>query len=245
MWARIKRMFRAFLGWFISLGEDPEMILKQNIRDMQDQVPRMNENLAMVKAQVTLVEKDLEKLTQKEADLTSKIKAALKNERRDLALPYATQLEEVRREKGQQERQLKLAQQAFEKAKKVRQVFMQQMEAKIQEANKALSAKRQAEWQGRVAGAMENFSSTGVDATHDEMIEQIERDAAHAEAKLDLAMDGVDVDKFNIEQEAKELQANETLRAIEMEMGLGQDINAPPEAESSEKTLGEAQKETA
>ena len=34
------------------------MILQQNIRDMNDQVPRMNESIAMVKANVTLLEKE-------------------------------------------------------------------------------------------------------------------------------------------------------------------------------------------
>ena len=59
MWQRIKRIFRSIVGWFIELGEDPEMILKQNIRDLEDQVPALNENLAMIKAQVTLIDKDL------------------------------------------------------------------------------------------------------------------------------------------------------------------------------------------
>ena len=61
-----------------------------------------------------------------------------------------------------------------------------------------------------------------------------------AEAKLDLAMDNVDGGQVDIEEEVKNLQANETLRAFEMEMGLGGDVSAPPEApEAAEKTLGE------
>ncbi len=240
MWQRFKRLIRSIMGWFIELGEDPELILKQNIRDLQDQVPQINENLAMIKAQVTLVEKDLTKLTEREADLTSKIKAALKGNRRDIALNYATTLEEVRREKGQQEKQLEVAKQSFEKAEKYRKAFLKQIEEKIQQANKALSAKRQAEWQHKVADAMQTFSAYGVDATNDEMVDQIERDAAKAEAKLDMAMEGVGADQFNIEEEARSLQANETLRQFEMELGMGGDISAPPEAPAAhEKSLGE------
>ena len=48
-------MIRSFVGFFISAAEDPELILQQNIRDMNDQVPRMNESIAMVKANVTLL----------------------------------------------------------------------------------------------------------------------------------------------------------------------------------------------
>jgi phage shock protein A len=244
MWARIKRIFRSIIGWFIELGEDPELILKQNIRDLEDQVPALNENLAMIKAQVTLVERDLVRLRDKDQELTAKIKAALKNNRRDIALNYATTLEEVRREKTQQTRQHLVAKAAFEKAQKVKRAFMLEKERKIQEAKKALSNKRQAEWNNKVVDAMASFKVAGIDATHDEMIEQIERDAAQAEAKMEMAMDSVGVDQIDIERDAQELQANETLRQFEIEMGLVGDVSAPPEEGGKEKTIGE-QRETA
>jgi phage shock protein A len=244
MWQRIKRIFRSIVGWFIELGEDPELILKQNIRDLEDQVPALNENLAMIKAQVTLIDRDLIKLNDKEQQLTAKIRAALKNDRRDIALNYATTLEEVRREKGQQGRQQKVAAAAFEKAQKVKRAFMLEKERKIQEAKKALSNKRQAEWNNKVVDAMASFKVAGIDATHDEMIEQIEREAAQSEAKMEMAMDSVGVDQIDIERDAQELQANETLRMFEMEMGLSNDVSAPPEESGKEKTIGE-QRETA
>ncbi len=245
MWARIKRIFRSIVGWFIELGEDPELILKQNIRDLEDQVPALNENLAMIKAQVTLVKKDLQKLGDKEHELTAKIKAALKNNRRDIALNYATTLEEVRREKGQQNRQLVVAEAASEKAMKVKRAFMLEKERKIQEAKKALSAKRQAEWNNKVVDAMESFKVAGIDATHDEMIDKIERDAAQAEAKMEMAMDSVGTDMIDIEEEAKSLQANETLRQFELEMGMVGDVSAPPEVEGAEKEKTIGERETA
>ena len=43
MWRRFSRMIRSFIGFFISSAENPEIILEQNIRDLNDQVPRMNE----------------------------------------------------------------------------------------------------------------------------------------------------------------------------------------------------------
>src|SRR5229473_539210 len=58
MWQRFRRAMRSMFGWMISSVEDPEMILEQNIRDLNDQVPKMNESIAMVKANVTLLEKD-------------------------------------------------------------------------------------------------------------------------------------------------------------------------------------------
>lgn len=246
MWQRIKRIFRSIVGWFIELGEDPVLILKQNIRDLEDQVPALNENLAMIKAQVTLVEKELHKLTEKDSELTAKIKAALKGNRRDIALNYATTLEEVRREKGVQERQFKVASEAFEKAQKMKRAFMLEKEKKIQEAKKALGAKRQAEWNDKVANAMSSFQVAGIDQTHSEMVDKIEREAATSEAKLEMAMDNLQGEHYDIEQDARKLQANETLRQFEMEMGMGVDISAPPaegDRAKGEKTIGELERE--
>jgi len=73
MWRRLQRMFRSFFGFFISVAEDPELILEQNIRDMNDQVPHMNESIAMVKANVTLLEKEESKYKNDVNDLTAKV----------------------------------------------------------------------------------------------------------------------------------------------------------------------------
>ena len=46
MWARLKRLFRSIFGAFISDSENPRKILEQNIRDMRDKVPEINEGFA-------------------------------------------------------------------------------------------------------------------------------------------------------------------------------------------------------
>src|SRR3954468_6534104 len=96
MWQRFRRAMRSFVGFFVSSIEDPELILEQNIRDMNDQVPRMNESIAMVKANQTLLEKEEAKYKNDVADLTSKVKAAIQAGRDDIAGSYAMQLEQMR-----------------------------------------------------------------------------------------------------------------------------------------------------
>src|SRR6476646_3912414 len=95
MWQRLKRAVRSFVGFFISSVENPELILEQNIRDMNDQVPRMNESIAMVKANVTLLEKEEAKYKGDVATLSSKVKASIQAGRDDLAGSFAIQLEQV------------------------------------------------------------------------------------------------------------------------------------------------------
>src|SRR5437660_11496909 len=93
MWQRLSRVIRSFIGFFISVAEDPELILQQNIRDMNDQVPRMNESIAMVKANVTLLEREEAKYKDDVANLTAKVKADIQGNRDDLAGSCAAQLE--------------------------------------------------------------------------------------------------------------------------------------------------------
>src|SRR5438105_11742521 len=100
MWKRFKRAMRSMFGWMISAAEDPELILKQNMRDLEDQVPKMNESIAMVRANQTLLENEIAKLSQQEKELSAKIQAALKAGRRDIALTYANQFEQVKKDKA-------------------------------------------------------------------------------------------------------------------------------------------------
>src|SRR5919202_5448354 len=97
MFKRLSRMLRSFFGFFISVAENPELILEQNIRDMNDQVPRMNESIAMVKANVTLLEKEAAKYKNDINDLTAKVKAAIQAGRDDLAGNFPVQLEQLPR----------------------------------------------------------------------------------------------------------------------------------------------------
>ena len=89
MWQRLTRVMRSFICFFISAAEDPEMILQQNIRDMNDQVPRMNESIAMVKANVTLLEREESKYKDAVASLTARVKTAIQAGRDDIAGTYA------------------------------------------------------------------------------------------------------------------------------------------------------------
>ena len=50
MWTRLKRLFRSIFGGIISDAEDPELILNQLMREMQDEVPKMRNNVAQVMA---------------------------------------------------------------------------------------------------------------------------------------------------------------------------------------------------
>ena len=235
MWQRFTRMIRSFIGFFISVAEDPEMILQQNIRDMNDQVPRMNESIAMVKANATLLEREEAKYQTDIANLTAKVKAAIQGNRDDIAGSYAAQLQTTKAALARTQGQLTTARAAFEKAMAVKKAFMDEKDRKTQEALSAIADYRRAQWQKKVADVMEQFNVAGISQTHDEMLRKIEEQTAVNEARMDMAMGNVDQQKMKIEEDAQKLQAAELVKQFKIEMGMA----APAAAgSSSEKTIG-------
>jgi phage shock protein A len=235
MFKRLSRALRSFFGFFISVAEDPELILEQNIRDMNDQVPRMNESIAMVKANVTLLEKEEGKYKSEVADLASKVKAAIQAGRDDLAGHFAVQLEQLRSALARTQGQLQTARAAFDKAINVKTAFLREKERKTYEAMNAIRDYRRSQWQKKVADAMEQFEVAGISQTHDEMVRKIEETTAVNEARMEMALGNVDQQRFKIEEEAEKLRANELVKQFKAEMGL---LTPDISTAAPEKTIG-------
>src|SRR2546423_334638 len=218
MFKRLSRVFRSFFGFFISMAENPEIILEQNIRDLNDQVPRMNESIAMVKANVTLLEKEEAKYKNELNLLTSKVKASIQAGRDDLAGSFATQLEQMRGALARTQGQLSTARTAFDKAAAVKQAFMREKDRKTQEALNAIRDYRRAQWQKKVADSMEQFEVGGISQTHDDMVRKIEEETAVNEARMNMALGHADQQKFKIEEEAEKLMAIELVKQVKSSM---------------------------
>jgi phage shock protein A len=242
MWQRFKRAMRSFVGFFVSSVEDPELILEQNIRDLNDQVPKMNESIAMVRANVTLLEKENAKYKAEVSELTAKVKAGIQAGRDDLAAQYATQLQEKKSALARNDGQLTTARAAYEKALTVKKVFMAEKERKTQDAMNAIRDARRSRWQKQVADALESFQVAGIDSTHDEMVRKIEEQTAVNEARMQMALESVDHQRVQIEEAAQDIQARELVKQMKLEMGLNEGSPAPvSEVASSaggEKTIG-------
>jgi len=95
LWQRITRVFRASTGAALDRIENPELVLQQTIRDMRDRVPELNNSVAQVMATERLLLKQKENLSEQKVDLDSKIRAAVKMQRDDIATAYIGQLQQV------------------------------------------------------------------------------------------------------------------------------------------------------
>jgi len=192
----------------------------------------------MVRANLTLLEKENGKYKQEVADLTAKVKAAIQAGRDDLAAQYATRLQMEKGALQRNEQQVVTAKSAYEKALNVKKAFMREKDRKTAEALAAIRDARRSKWQAKVADAMESFEVAGIDATHDEMLRKVEEQTAVNEARMQMALDGVDHQALKIEEEAEKIQANELVKQFKMEMGLESPAPVSDVAETPEKTIG-------
>ena len=220
MLKRFIRWIRSVFGGAISALEDPALILEQNIRDMRDQVPKMNENIAMIKANVTLLERELQKLADQEKTLIANIKAAIQANNDTVAADYASSLEQVRASKTRAEGQIQVARKAFDKAQEVKKAFVKEIDKKSREAMMAIQEAKRAKWQKQVADTMQQFEVGGIDQTHDEMVNRIEEESAVSEARLDLALGKLDSEKIKIEEQGEQIRAQELIKQFKIEMGM-------------------------
>ena len=151
IWSRFKRAVTSLFGGAVSAMENPRTILEQNIRELNDQVPEMNENIATVKANKIMLEKEVKKTKDQVEQLSNRIRTALKSDREDIAKKYAKRLEDQKENLERTQEQLTHAERAYEKALKVKKAFMREKEQKIQEAKDALRQHERAQWQAEIA----------------------------------------------------------------------------------------------
>lgn len=243
MFQRLIRAIKSMFGGLVSSMENPKLILEQNIRDLNDQIPQMNENIATVKANLIMLQKEVKRNEKQILDLTAKIKSAIQANRDDIAEGYALQLEKAKDTEGNSKDQLAFAEKAYEKALKVKKVFMREKDRKIQEAKEALRASERAEWQSRIADTLEQFEVGGLDQTHDEMISRINEETAKNEARMEIALDSIDTETMEIEANAEKIRAHELVEQFKLEMGtssgsISTDEESVVEKKTPKKSVG-------
>ncbi len=226
MWRRFVRAIKSLFGGAVSSLEDPKRILEQNIRELNDQVPRMNENIATVKANVMLLAKEVKRYEECVQDLSSRIQSAIQAQRDDIAENYALQLQRARDALTDSREQLKQAQNAYDKALQVKKTFMREKDKKISEARDAMRESERSQWQARVADTLEQFEIGGMDATYDEMLSRIREETAKNEARMEMALDSVDSKSLELEYDAEKMKAGEIVNQFKKKMQSGRALTA-------------------
>jgi len=242
MWARLKRLLRSIFGAFISDRENPKKILEQNIRDMRDKIPEINQGLVKARAGILRLENEAKDYEADIASLTAKIKACITTGDDELGARLAIQLKRVRDALERNHEQQEGARAGYDGMVALKEKFLREMKIKSDEAMRAIQEAEAAKWKKELADVFDSFEVAGIDSTHQEMIEKLKARATEAEARLSVAKDSVDVKSLEMEKKAERMEGMELLRQFKIEMALAQPQKPLAEA-TEEKTIGPKEKE--
>jgi phage shock protein A len=245
MWNRLRRLFRSIFGGIIDKAEDPELILQQLVRDMNDEVPKMRENVAQVMATEKRLAREIEAQSAKLTDFDKKIKAAIRTGHDDIAATLISEMQTVQRGLETSKQNYEQAKVSSAKAREFLDNYMMQIRRKTAEAMQLISANKQAKMQERMAQTMASFQLGDDSQTFDDMREKIAGRAAAAEAKAELASSSLDARMQNIDKELANIESQDMLLAYKRDMGLLPEAQMPALGEgapsvNSERTIGSA-----
>lgn len=229
MIARLSRLFRAWMGYFISVGEDPEVMLQDAIEEMRMTMPKLNSVLVATRATVIRLEEERDALATQDRNLSASIQAALRDgsaAARSVAEEDAIQLQQLRGDLASTQEQLKAAAHAHDTAKLSVDVLKQKLKEKIELSQRALKDRAKAQVMRVAADAIVELQSYGVASTADKFLEQIKQEVAESKAAVEVATGGIDTGAIERERTSRKLKAAGILQQFELEMG----ISAPPVA---------------
>lgn len=223
MFARLGRLFRAWMGFFISRAEDPEIMLQDSIEEMRTTMPKLNAVLVATRATVIRLEEERDQLLQQDRNLTGSIQAALRDgsaAARSVAEEDAIQLQQLRTDLKSTQDQLAAAQNAHDSASISVESLKAKLKAKIETTQKALKERQKSMVLKKAADAIVELQSYGVAATADKFLEQIKQEAAESKAAVEVATGAIDTASIERERTSRKIKAAGILQQFEVEMGL-------------------------
>lgn len=232
MIARLSRMLRAWVGFFISLGEDPEVMLEDAIEEMRMTMPKLNSVLVATRATVIRLEEERNQLATQDRNLSGSIQAALRDgsaAARSIAEEDAIQLQQVRMDLQSTTEQLTAAANAHEIARISVDALKARLRAKIETSQRALKERQKAVVLKSAADAIVELQSYGVAATADKFLDKIKQEVAESKAAVEIATGTLDTQSIERERTSRRLKAAGILQQFEVEMG----ISKPAAAESA------------
>ncbi len=223
MFQRLARVFKSWIGFFISFAEDPEVMLQESIEEMRNTLPKLNQILVTTRATVIRLEQERDELERKEKQLINSIQAALKEgspEARRIAEDDATTLQQLRGELTATREQIMAAQNAFQNAQITVEDIKGKLRTKIEQSRKAIQESKKATVLKNAASALAELDTYGTASTADKYLDEIKQRVAESKASVEVATGGLDVERIKTERKARQLQAQSILSEFEVEMGI-------------------------
>ncbi len=223
MFKALARLWRYLVAWVtgkVEQLEDPEVLLDQARREMQETLARNRERAIQAITQKNLLQAEVDKLERTVRDLERKAELALQQGKRDLAL-------QIVREKKAQESALQSLraslQQAIETVETVKQAIRRQEEEVRVKTAQALALKarwKQAQIQTAINKALEGITVESLESTWGTAEQRIQRAEAEALARQEMSEQSLQGRLAALQDAHIDQEAEEELAKIEQRLGL-------------------------
>lgn len=184
---RVSTLVRANVNDMLDRAEDPEKMINQILRDMQENIGEARKAVASMIAQEKELELDLGQANKMSREWQSKAERAVSAGKDDLAR------EALRRKKDNEEnaavyqQQLTVQKQAVEKLKQQLQALEAKYSSTLSSRDSLIARQRRAEAQRKVASTLSTFSPMDPSADLERMEGKIRSAEAHAMAEIEMA----------------------------------------------------------
>ncbi len=223
MFKALARLWRYLVAWVtgkVEQIENPEILLDQARREMQEALARNRERAIQAITQKNLLQAEVDKLERTVRDLERKAELALQHGKRDLAI-------QIVREKKAQESALQSLraslQQAIETVESVKQAIRRQEEEVRVKTAQALALKarwKQAQIQTAINKALEGITLESLESSWSAAEQRIQRAEAEALARQEMAEQSLQGRLAALQDTQLDAEAEEEIAKMEERLGL-------------------------
>ena len=240
MFARIGRLFRGFLGLFISGIEEanPEALMEAARNEFRTKMVQYNLALAKMAGVAERLKTQVKSKAARAQDLERRILANHRAGNMELAGALARELQELKTDLGVDSQELQETEEAYQANLRQAKLAQREFEDKVRKVEKQLSQVKIKEAQAEAAAALSNVAFKVGDLgdtlkTVDEILQKRYETSA---GKARLARDMVDIDAIN--EKEGERKALEQVALAEFLASQGIQATPASEAPASVKEIG-------
>jgi phage shock protein A len=240
--ARVGRLFRGFVGLFISGLEEsnPEALMDSARQEFREKMAQYNQALARMAGVAERLKGQVKMKTQKAQDLERRILANHAAGNMDLAGSLARELQELKADLTTDTSELHDSEEAYTQNLRQAKVVQKEFEDKVKRLEKQLDQVKVKEAQAEAAGALSNatFKVGDLGDTMKTVDEVLQKRYEQAAGKARVAKDLVDMDK--VKEKESESKALEQSALADFLATQGIQAGPTPQGQAAQKEIGPA-----
>jgi hypothetical protein len=219
----LKGLVKSWVGYFISFGENPDLMVQHSVKEIRGSMLRLDEILLQTRGVVVQLEEDVARGVAEESRLLPDIKSHLEegsSVARQLAGEKAVCLVAVRADLASARGKKALAEKAHASAVLQVEQLKARLKEKMEEAQRAVQESRRADTMKKAAEAVAQLDTDRAGALSEELLSRIRQKSTAVGAAVEIAAGGTQVEGAKPSRAAQEAQARGSLLEREVALGL-------------------------